>query len=143
MVLPSGSDRASANVSTAVRAIYLRLRRAGGLAGGASTSQAHHGAHQPEWQRLRGRPERRVESNPKVLEGPDATEPRGPQGLPHTRGHQVAVHAWGHRDLASRTRGLYPESIRLTRSLRYEDIPGEFQEWVHAFLRQQIPREPR
>src|SRR5215470_19753345 len=106
MVLPSGSDRASANVSTAVRAIYLRLRRAGGLAGGASTSQAHHGAHQPEWQRLRGGPERRVASNPAVLEGPDATEPCGPQGLPHTRGHQVAVYARGPRGRARRARVL-------------------------------------
>ena len=35
------------------------------------------------------------------------------------------------------------ESIRLTRTLRYEDIPGEFQGRVHGFLRQQIPRESR
>jgi anti-sigma factor RsiW len=37
----------------------------------------------------------------------------------------------------------YRESIRLTRSLRYEDIPGELQERVHAFLRQKILRESR
>ena len=37
----------------------------------------------------------------------------------------------------------YRESTRLTRSLRYEDIPGELQERVHAFLRQKILREAR
>jgi anti-sigma factor RsiW len=37
----------------------------------------------------------------------------------------------------------YQESIRLTRTLRYEDLPGDLQERVHAFLRQQIPRESR
>jgi len=37
----------------------------------------------------------------------------------------------------------YRESIRLTRSLRYEDIPVELQERVHALLRQKILRESR
>jgi anti-sigma factor RsiW len=37
----------------------------------------------------------------------------------------------------------YRESIRRTRTLRYEDIPEELQDRVHAFLRQQIPRESR
>jgi anti-sigma factor RsiW len=35
----------------------------------------------------------------------------------------------------------YRESIRLTRTLRYEDIPGELQDRVHAFLRQKITGE--
>ena len=37
----------------------------------------------------------------------------------------------------------YRESICRTRTLRYEDIPGELQDRVRAFLRQQIPREFR
>ena len=35
----------------------------------------------------------------------------------------------------------YRESIRLTRTLRYEDIPGELQDRVHAFLRQKMTGE--
>ena len=35
----------------------------------------------------------------------------------------------------------YRESIRLTRTLRYEDIPGELQDRVHAFLRQKMTDE--
>jgi anti-sigma factor RsiW len=37
----------------------------------------------------------------------------------------------------------YRESIRLTRTLRYEDIPGELQDRVHAVLRQQLTGESR
>ena len=33
------------------------------------------------------------------------------------------------------------ESIRLTRTLRYEDIPGELQDRVHALLRQKMTGE--
>ena len=32
----------------------------------------------------------------------------------------------------------YRESIRLTRTLRYEDIPGELQDRVHTLLRQKM-----
>jgi predicted anti-sigma-YlaC factor YlaD len=35
----------------------------------------------------------------------------------------------------------YRESLRLTRTLRYEDIPGEFQDRMHAFLRQKMTGE--
>jgi anti-sigma factor RsiW len=35
----------------------------------------------------------------------------------------------------------YRESIRLSRTLRYEDIPGELQDRLHAFLRQKITGE--
>jgi predicted anti-sigma-YlaC factor YlaD len=37
----------------------------------------------------------------------------------------------------------YRESIRLTRTLRYEDIPGELQNRVHAFLREKMAGESR
>jgi anti-sigma factor RsiW len=37
----------------------------------------------------------------------------------------------------------YRESIRLTRTLRYEDIPGELQDRVHAILRQKMTGESR
>ena len=37
----------------------------------------------------------------------------------------------------------YRESIRLTRTLRYEDIPEELQDRVHAFLRQKMTDESR
>ena len=37
----------------------------------------------------------------------------------------------------------YRESIRLTRTLRYEDIPEELQDRVHAFLRQKMTGESR
>ncbi len=37
----------------------------------------------------------------------------------------------------------YRESIRLTRTLRYEDIPGDLQDRVHAFLRQKMTDESR
>jgi RNA polymerase sigma-70 factor (ECF subfamily) len=37
----------------------------------------------------------------------------------------------------------YRESIRLTRTLRYEDIPGEIQNRVHAFLCQKMTGESR
>jgi anti-sigma factor RsiW len=37
----------------------------------------------------------------------------------------------------------YRESIRLTRTLRYEDIPGELQDRLHALLRQKITGESR
>ena len=37
----------------------------------------------------------------------------------------------------------YQESIRLTRTLRYEDIPGELQGRVHAVLRQKLTGETR
>ena len=37
----------------------------------------------------------------------------------------------------------YRESIRLTRTLRYEDIPGELQDRVHAVLRQKLTGESR
>jgi hypothetical protein len=37
----------------------------------------------------------------------------------------------------------YRESIRLTRTLRYEDIPGELQDRVHASLRQKMTDESR
>jgi anti-sigma factor RsiW len=35
----------------------------------------------------------------------------------------------------------YRESIRLSRTLRYEDIPAELQDRLHAFLRQKITGE--
>ena len=37
----------------------------------------------------------------------------------------------------------YRESIRLTRTLRYEDIPEKLQDRVHAFLRQKMTGESR
>jgi len=37
----------------------------------------------------------------------------------------------------------YRESIRFTRTLRYEDIPGELQDLVHVFLRQKITEGSR
>ncbi len=37
----------------------------------------------------------------------------------------------------------YRESIRLTRTLRYEDIPEDLQDRVHAILRQKMPDESR
>ena len=37
----------------------------------------------------------------------------------------------------------YWESIRLTRTLRYEDIPGDLQDRVHAILRQKMTGESR
>lgn len=37
----------------------------------------------------------------------------------------------------------YRESIRLTRTLRYEDIPGDLQDRVHAVLRQKLTGESR
>jgi anti-sigma factor RsiW len=37
----------------------------------------------------------------------------------------------------------YRESIRLTRTLRYEDIPVELQDRVHALLRQKMTGESR
>ena len=37
----------------------------------------------------------------------------------------------------------YRESIRLTRTLRYEDIPGELQDRVHTLLRQKMIDESR
>jgi len=37
----------------------------------------------------------------------------------------------------------YRESIRLKRTLRYEDIPGELQDRVQAFLRQKMTGESR
>ena len=37
----------------------------------------------------------------------------------------------------------YRESIRLTRTLRYEDIPEELRDRLHTVLRQKITGEPR
>lgn len=37
----------------------------------------------------------------------------------------------------------YRETVRATRTLRYDDIPEEMQSRVHDFLRQQIARAPR
>jgi anti-sigma factor RsiW len=37
----------------------------------------------------------------------------------------------------------YRESMRLTRTLRYEDIPEELRDRLHAFLRQKITGESR
>jgi hypothetical protein len=37
----------------------------------------------------------------------------------------------------------YRETVRATRTLRYDDIPEEMQSRVHDFLRQQISRAPR
>ena len=54
-----------------LRDLRLRLRRAGRLPAGARASRADHRHHFAKRQCLRGRPERRLESDPEVLEGTD------------------------------------------------------------------------
>ena len=68
-----------------LRALRLRLRRADRLPPRHPASGADHRDHLPERQRLRGRPERRLESDPCLLAGAVAGQPRGAARLPDAR----------------------------------------------------------
>ena len=72
--------------------LRLRLRRADGLPHRDAAPGKDHRDHLPERQRLRGRPERRLESHPCVLAGAVAGQPGGAPRLPDPRGDALAVY---------------------------------------------------
>ena len=93
--------------------LRVRLRRADGLSDCRQAPRAHHRDHLAERQRLRRRPERRLESHSRLLAGSVAGQSRGASRFPDARDDTLAVHAWRDR----RDVGFAGRSSRLTISI--------------------------
>ena len=72
--------------------LCLRLRRADRLPARRPPSRADNRHHLAEWQRLRGGPQRRMDSDPGLLGRRVASEPKCAAGFPHAADNPLAVH---------------------------------------------------
>lgn len=77
---------------SAVRAVRFRLRRTCGVPHRVAPPRARHRHHHPEWQRIRGGPDSRLEPHSEVLEGRHLGQQGCPQGPAHKGNNPLSVH---------------------------------------------------